>query len=135
MKQANFGLLFLLALIILPFTINAEDDYEPSELPSLVSEFGLSYQVLDEMGLPIQGPVAGVATIKISEEEPLSANIYTLTLYINRSFVTQEAGISLPYDFKWNFKGLSNGEYELLFILKSAAGKIGVLRVNLTVQN
>ncbi len=136
MRHINFIILFLLIFINISFTtLSAKDDYEPSELPKLVSDFTLCHTLIDEKGNPIQGSVSGVATIRILKEDKSSDGIYTLTLYIDRSYVARKDRISLPYDFKWNFKGLSNGEHEFLFTLKDLYGKIGVLRLNITVQN
>jgi len=114
--------------------LTAQDDYEPSELPDLESDFDLSHSLLDEEGLPIEGTVRGIATIRIIDEEE-SDRTYTLTLYLDRSFVARKDSVSLPYDFKWNFKGLSNGGHEFLFTLEDSYGKLGVLRVNITVEN
>jgi len=119
------------------FALRAQEDYEyePSELPTLVGEFNLSYALLDENAIPIQGAVNGIATIRILPEDDPDGKIYTLTLYLNRSYVTREENISLPYDFKWNFRGLSNGNHELYFVLKDSEGKLGILRFNVTVEH
>lgn len=131
----NFLILFLLIFISIPCLLTATDDYQPSELATLLSDFALDYSLVDEKGNPVQDAVNEIATIRILREEELSEGVYNLTLYIDRSFVAKEDNISLPYDFKWNFKGLLNGEYEFLFILKDLSGKAGVLRANISVQH
>ena len=137
MRYVNYIIIFLLIFMNIAFALRAQEDYEyePSELPTLVGEFNLSYALLDENAIPIQGAVNGIATIRILPEDDPDGKIYTLTLYLNRSYVTREENISLPYDFKWNFRGLSNGNYELYFVLKDSEGKLGILRFNVTVEH
>jgi hypothetical protein len=137
MRYVNYIIIFLLIFMNIAFALRAQEDYEyePSELPTLVGDFNLSYNLLDEDGIPVQGAVNGVATIRILPEDDLDGKTYTLTLYLDRNYVLSRDDISLPYDFKWNFRGLSNGERELYFVLKDSEGKLGVLRIDVAVEH
>lgn len=135
MKRINYSILFLIILLVIPFSLQAVEDYEPSQLPGLVSDFNLSYRILDVKGNPIQGAIDGVASIHIQSEDIADTRQYTLTFYLDRTYIMANHDISLPYDFKWNFKGLTDGEHELFFILKDSDSRLGVLKVNVRIQH
>ena len=133
MRRLYYVLIFLVILMNIPFVLTAQDDYKPSQLPTLIGDFNLSYNLLDEYGKLIEGSVGGAATIRILQDSEPDGKIYTMTLYLDRSYVLSKDNISLPYDFKWSFRGLSNGEHELFFVLKNSEGKLGALNCNVLV--
>ena len=134
MRQLSL-IIVCLALIGAPFVTAAEEDYEPEDLPALAGEFALSYDLLDENNAPLYGSVSGIATIKIMGEGRRRKKPYTLTLYLDRSYILEKENITLPYDFKWNFTGLSNGAHELMFVLRDRRGEKGILRLDIEVQH
>lgn len=135
MRRINYIVLLLIIFLNIPFSLRAEVDYEPNELPILVGDFSLSYSLVNENGAAVQNTVNTIATIRILPEVEPNDETYILTLYLDRGYVLSKRQITLPYDFKWNFRGLSNGSHELYFILKDSSGKLGVLKVDITVQH
>lgn len=135
MKYLISAILVLFTILFSPLMVLAVDDYRPDELPLLVGDFDVSYDVLDEAGSSIEGAISGIATVRVKRPDSLYDGTYTLTLYIDRGYVAKKSRVKLPYDFRWNFGGLSSGYHELFFIIKDGYGRIGVLTFNITVQN
>ncbi|GAG03639.1 unnamed protein product, partial [marine sediment metagenome] len=87
MKYLVSAALILFAVLLAPLTVLAGDDYRPDELPALVGDFDVNYDILDEAGSPVEGAVSGIATVRVERPAASYAGAYTLTLYIDRSYV------------------------------------------------
>lgn len=131
------GFIILLTLILTTQLVYPADqaDYPPEQLPGLINDFTITSQMLDEYKVPLAGPIDAVATIRLSREIPAEKETYFMTFYLDKSFVFNRESVALPYDFTWNFKGLSQGKHELYFVFKDPQGKLGVLRLDLDVQH
>jgi len=133
-------IILLLPVLMLFVSISsfslATDEYEPSDLPSLVGDFGVAYSLLDEKGGSITDDfVDSIVTVRINRVDAAPDTVYSMQLFLDRVYVAGKDSIKLPYDFKWNFKGISEGKHEMFFILNDSSGKKGVLRFDVMVMH
>lgn len=137
MKSFAF-LILIFNILILPPVLMAQESFEFEDISSIANDFNLSCELLDKYGAPIkdkQNTLRGIVTVRILSENQSPEKKHTLRLYLDKGYVARKDSISLPYNFKWNFKGLYNGKHELIFVLKDSEGRAGVLNLEVNVRN
>jgi len=137
MIKMSKKILLVILIILCSSSVIFAQRYEPEELPSLIGDFNVSYKILNQNRTEHKAQaIDGIKIIRLlAADKALEEKYYTLYLYLDRDLMMTKSGIKLPYDFKWNFKGLSQKVHEFMFILKAPDGKIGVLRLDLSVRH
>ena len=131
--------MILVLLLTMATTSAAQEskpkEYEPGELPLLVGDLALNVDLLDQRGVRLESArVDAVTTIRVTEERAMH-NDYDLFAYIDRRSVFSKRNVRLPYEFKWDFRGLSEGTHTMMLVFVTKGTQKGIVRLNLSVQH
>jgi len=116
----------------------AEEDKDIEKVKALLGipgDFNMKVEVEGKEG---QGPVIvdGTTTFVISKTDATSeAKLYKFYYFFDGGIRRIIRDASLPYKFKQTYRGLSEGSYELGFVLIDASGSYGSCKVSIYVRH
>ncbi len=110
-------------------------EYKTSELPRLVGNIPVSFELLDERRAPITLSEVDQLTIVRVKPKKASQATYDLRVYLDNSSLTTERNVRLPYDFRINCRGLREGAHTLILIFSGEGNDRAVATVNLSVKH
>jgi hypothetical protein len=110
-------------------------EYKTSELPKLVGNIPVSFELLDERQVPITLSEVNQLTIVRVKPKKTSQATYDLRVYLDNSSLTTERNVSLPYDFQINCRGLREGAHKLILIFSGEGNDRAVATINLSVKH
>jgi hypothetical protein len=112
-------------------------EYTRNELARLASDIPMRGSVEAIDGMRGNGnAVDRVARFRVTLAEQGGApGAFDMVVYLDDAFVASRKGVSLPYDFKWNFKGMKPGPHGVTLVLTDDKGLKGVVRLHVVVQH
>jgi hypothetical protein len=108
----------------------------PEELPFLAGDFEMQASMRKPDGSPsTTDAVDGRMVVRLTVAEgSRHVDPLALSVYIDRSLSEVFKPIRLPYDLKWNFRGLSEGRHQMVLVLVERDGTRGVVRLDIGVE-
>jgi hypothetical protein len=123
-------------LAMLPvWQLGTPEEYAPEDVPHLVSDFELQYELRSQAGQPITNSVVdAIAVVRVVAPEGISGP-HDLVMYRDGRFVGSQTDVVFPFESKWNFKSLLGGTHAIVLVFTNAEGNKGIVRFNVTVQH
>jgi hypothetical protein len=109
-------------------------EYKASELPKLVGNIPVSFELLDERGVRIAPSEVDQLTV-VRVKPKASQATFDLVAYLDNSSLTMERNVRLPYDFRINCKGLLEGAHTLVLVFSGEGNDRAVATVDLSVKH
>ena len=129
-RMSGFIMFLSLSLACPAFT-----EYTASELPVLDSDFEVSVTIRDTNNAPLYSILDGKTVIRVDKSVEARKGNCGVSFYIDRMYIFEREKETLPYEFEWDFSGLSEREHELIFVVEDMNGLKGVFRMHVSVEH